>query len=433
MPSFNPIDLGYATVSDANDVISLTTIADAPAGSTIVVVVEVNFGPPLSSTLALSDGVNTYTSRRVTNSIFAEKLFSQDSQNIGALLPTGTVITGTLSYTVSPPGVTHRKSIQVIAIPETVGGVFPFPPTVSGASADGSGFFNNPPSSALVTIGITGPNAPPAGPYLMLAFAAHDSNFPTVNTPTNFVWTAGPTIIRDGVPLCTAHQETSVVFPATAGMSGTLSMTPSGGFGLADIGWVILTYYLPAPPERLSVAQGPSGRRLRAGSLNGVLSANRFNDSFPATVTATVTVEASLAAAGSIVYLGSKAEVVYVKSGDVILKRSFDHGRTWSVAETIATGYQDATQVVDEKRGLRVVLMWKESASQWWITIGTLDSGGTTWSYTTPALLVSSAKRGGCLTRRRDGVLEFDYRNTSDAIVVLRCKVLPKAGPGTWA
>lgn len=187
----------------------------------------------------------------------------------------------------------------------------------------------------------------------------------------------------------------------------------------------------------LSEAVSPTGRRLRAYLSSEALKVDRLSDAFPPTVGATVTVETADVTACSLdreLYRrGGKAELAYVKSGTVYLRTSTDGGRTWSVADTIATGYQDVERLIDAARGIALVALWKESESKIYLSVGTLDAAGEVWTYSTPAVLVSSARRGFSLLRDRAGRYALSYRNTSDALLTVYCSSLTKAGVGTFS
>lgn len=185
----------------------------------------------------------------------------------------------------------------------------------------------------------------------------------------------------------------------------------------------------------VSAAYGPTGQRLRAyNDAAGALFVDRHDDSSPPGVAATVTVETSGVTGLRLrISRDGTAHLTYAHSGAAKQRRSTSQGRTWSVADTIASGYQDVDALEDEIRGLRVVALWDEAAETWYASVGTLDAGGTTWSYTTPALLVANARRGGCLTRRGDAAYEFDYRTTGDVLTTLRNRGLSAAGAGSWS
>lgn len=221
----------------------------------------------------------------------------------------------------------------------------------------------------------------------------------------------------------------------------------SGGYLIdANISYVTaqqwsagLDYFEGSPPstQKVSQAREPvSGSLCIAYTDNaGAVKVARYNDALPPAVAATVTVETS---GGTGVSLQARADgsfdLVYAHTSGTIKRRtSRDGGRTWSVASTVATGYTDCDHLVDESRGLALVALWKESASEWYLSVGTLNAAGTAWSYTTPALFVSSAKRGGSLLRRGDGAYEFAYTTTADVVTVVRNRELSSAGAGTWS
>lgn len=200
----------------------------------------------------------------------------------------------------------------------------------------------------------------------------------------------------------------------------------------------LFTWQVPAEGFDLSEAFSPTGRRLRAYTTTaGALKVDRMSDALPPTVAETLTLETSGVTACSmeraLFKATGKAGVAYIQSNVAKLRTSRDGGRTWSVADTIATGYQDIERVVDVQRGIALVALWKESDSKIYLSVGTLNSGGTAWSYTTPAIIVSNARRGFSLWRESSGKYALSYRNTSDALATVYCRSLSKAGSGSWS
>jgi len=198
------------------------------------------------------------------------------------------------------------------------------------------------------------------------------------------------------------------------------------------------TYQLSLQPEGVvdvSQARGHSTGRLLIAYTDtaGAVKVNRYNDNLPPTVAATVTLET---AGGTGVSLAAKGEhhfdLYYAQSGTVKRRTTKDAGRTWSVATTIATGYQDVSHVVDRGRKIELVALWKESESRWYIAVGTLQADDTYGAHSTPTTLVSSAKRGGSLIREGNGHFSFAYRTSADVVSVVRCSAISKTGTGSW-
>ena len=85
------------------------------------------------------------------------------------------------------------------------------------------------------------------------------------------------------------------------------------------------------------------------------------------------------------------------------------------------------------RRGLLVAALWKESEEKWYLTVARRQSGGGWGSWSTPATLVTSAKRGADLVLREDRILEFSYRTTGDVLTLLTCRKVSNAGVGTFS
>lgn len=193
----------------------------------------------------------------------------------------------------------------------------------------------------------------------------------------------------------------------------------------------------PAPPGKaLTFTRNPGDRRLVLARATeaGALLALLFNDSVPDVLVSTVTVESADVTGAHVRYRRSGVlDLLYCQSGTVKQRVSRDQGSTWSVATTVATGYQEVTWDLDERTGLLGAAVYDSAAETWKITCGTLDSAGTTWSFSTPATLVTGAKGGAHLRRTPAGVWEFAYTTTGNVVTIIRCRSLGADGSGTWS
>lgn len=181
-------------------------------------------------------------------------------------------------------------------------------------------------------------------------------------------------------------------------------------------------------------ARGIGGRLLIALAVSGVLTVRRHNDSVPDGFTAATSIESSGVTACSIVARRSGiVDLLYCHSGAVKHRTSRDQGVTFSVATTIASGYDCVAHWLDEGAGMLVAMLWKSSDATWYVTVGTLGDDGVTWTFSTPASVVAGKKAGASLQRRDDGTHEFAYVTSGGAAAMLRAKALLKTGAGSWS
>lgn len=184
----------------------------------------------------------------------------------------------------------------------------------------------------------------------------------------------------------------------------------------------------------LSVAHNFLRSRFRAYQDAGVVGVERYDDAFPPVVAATVTVESSGGQGTPDIdwRRDGVGELIYAKSNTVYERQSRDQGRSWAVADTVATGYQDACEAVYEGRGLKVVGLYDEAAQKWYVSVGR-ENGGTWGDWSTPTQIAASAKAGASMKVLTSGVAEFDYTTTGNVRTTLRCRAFSNLSNGTWA
>ncbi len=190
------------------------------------------------------------------------------------------------------------------------------------------------------------------------------------------------------------------------------------------------------------------GRRVLGGvSAADTLRVVRYDDAYPDAPAALVTVHGETVLSACVRGRRDNLwEVVYcwrdpavtpaVPANDAVYwRRSADGGRSWGDVTTVATGYQAASLVVDDRRA--VAALWKESESAWYVTVGELNAGGTARTWCVPVQFVTGALGSGDLTLRRDGrgagELEFVYVTTGGVAQTVRCRDLSKTATGTWS
>lgn len=205
--------------------------------------------------------------------------------------------------------------------------------------------------------------------------------------------------------------------------------------------WRIGVAYFLGDGPNTSVTDISQARANNTGLLlvshidaNGVIATNRYDSSLPPALAATVTHETSQGSGVSLVALGGNSfELLYAHNGTIKRRKTRDGGRTWSVATTIASGYQDVCHLIDTSTGLALAALWKESTNEWYLAIGQRPSGTGDHTYTVVGLLVGSAKRGASLIRTAGRRYEFAYRTTSDVLTIIRCKAKNASSVGTWS
>jgi hypothetical protein len=179
--------------------------------------------------------------------------------------------------------------------------------------------------------------------------------------------------------------------------------------------------------------RGAMGRLFTLTADAGAVDAHRYDDT-DAEIDS-VELVASGGKLGAITARRSgMVDVTYADATGVRYVCSRDQGRSYSVAITVAAGYTLPTHWLDERDGMLVVLMYKESDTTWYVTVGELDSSGTTWTFSTPVTVVTSTKEAAAEVRRerRDGPFEFIYTTSAGAVAILRARALSKAGVGSW-
>lgn len=90
---------------------------------------------------------------------------------------------------------------------------------------------------------------------------------------------------------------------------------------------------------------------------------------------------------------------------------------------------------LDERLGRIVAIALNAGGGgRWEVLVGTMDSGGITWTWSTPQLVVSGVSNcRAWLNRNPDGRWEFAYVDSGGAIQWLRCSSISSAGVGTWS
>lgn len=409
------VDQGDGVATDDALTVQMQTGSLIPAGSTVVVTVflHTSFLGDRTHTVTDSEG-NSYTARVFAASTSETQILSFDFQ-LTADLPANSTLTWSASgFTIGA----FRRRIAAVSLEGD---------RVQYHSGGGTG--NSVFPAGTYSRSISGDNS--AGARTGIWVAAFGA---TATGTSSMAWTRTSTGWTDFLGTGGTENASTKPYSTTAldhVYAGDLVLT-GGGIGY----WVSLALtYLTVPQLRTSTAHFRTRKRLRARvDSSGALKVDRYNDSYPPTVAATVTVESADVTGVSLRILRDNlAELVYVKAGSVYERRSKDGGRTWSVADTIATGYQDVLTAVDSRRGIKLVLLFKESESKWYGTVGRRTSGGTGWEYpTAPAVVVSSAKAGGTLTILPDRVAEFDYTTTADAQSTVRNKAYAVSSLGSF-
>lgn len=136
---------------------------------------------------------------------------------------------------------------------------------------------------------------------------------------------------------------------------------------------------------------------------------------------------------------------LYHFSGSILSTYTrFTRGSTFSPDNAVWTVYTSLTGYstyswwcfdLDERLG-RIVTLARSLAGggRWEVLVGTMDSGGITWTWSTPVVVVSGVPQcRAWLNRNPDGRWEFAYVDSGGAIQWLRCSSITSAGAGTWS
>lgn len=174
------------------------------------------------------------------------------------------------------------------------------------------------------------------------------------------------------------------------------------------------------------------GQLLTARVWGGALWLDRYGDALPEAIDSSLQIETSGVTEASLRYQHcGQTSLVYAQSGDVKLRLSDDQGITWGGATTLLTGYRHVAHVLDEARGLLVMLMWQISNTSWYLCVGTLDADGCTWTLSTPRLVSAGPDSAGDLNLRTDGAYELGYVGPSFGVHSWECRALREDGSGT--
>ncbi len=145
----------------------------------------------------------------------------------------------------------------------------------------------------------------------------------------------------------------------------------------------------------------------------------------------TVTVVASGATSCSLFVTRDGVVRVFFTADDAFKRvESRDGGSTWGSVTTIASGYDACTVARDETSGLIVAGLYVASSATWYVSVSSVADIGT---WTTPVSIATSATVSGEMRRRRDGVWEFAYVNSSDAAVIIRSRNVSLTSGGSWS
>lgn len=393
---------------------SLTTTADAHAGETLVVALSNPEYSDGATTFSVTDPNGSSYTLRGSQAYFGGGAVRTWDTVLAADIPSGSTITVTMTgYGGTPP--TRRQDL----LAATLQGVGAF---------DGNALVATPPFfTANGTFQVNYIVSPV--PQLMIGLVGGynlgGGGVPAWAMPGSWGALSSPN-------LWAAYLTSTVADGGTENYTGAVTYSGSGADAFAG---VILGYRINARLA-MSTVQTRTRRRVRAYiDSAGALKVDRYNDAVPPAIAATVTIETSGCTGCSLVQRGDgPLDLVYVTGGTVYERRSRDRGRSFGVADTIATGYQDVLSAVHRHRGVKIVLLFKESEGKWYGTVGRQAAGGPGWDYpTSPAVVLTNAKAGGSLLLRRDGVAEFDYNTAAGGQATVRCRKYSVADPGTWS
>lgn len=180
----------------------------------------------------------------------------------------------------------------------------------------------------------------------------------------------------------------------------------------------------------------PDTRRAVASCITGSLILNPRTDAIPDGTAGNTTGETTGVTRVELLRLPTSGHLylAYLVNGTAKLRRVDGYGLALDTASTVQSGsYSGMCAALDEKQGRIGVMLWDSSTAAWSITLGTQDSGGVTWSWSTPVTVQTGTKVNGQLLCTPEGVWLFAYRDTSGVAKLLTCRNLSSTGNGTWA
>ncbi|MDO8606743.1 MAG: hypothetical protein Q7R40_09425 [Phaeospirillum sp.] len=178
------------------------------------------------------------------------------------------------------------------------------------------------------------------------------------------------------------------------------------------------------------------GSPLGGSSFSGELSSDGLSWTFY--------VNGQSSTAWNVVRQGGSGRIYIFSTSILTTYTRFSRGADFPAGSVLITSYASLTGYssyswwafdLDEAMGRIVALARSTSGGgRWEVIVGTMDSGGITWTWSTPVVVVSSVPNcRSWLNRRKDGVWEFAYVDSGGAIQWLRCPNLTSAGAGTWS
>ena len=103
------------------------------------------------------------------------------------------------------------------------------------------------------------------------------------------------------------------------------------------------------------------------------------------------------------------------------------------MAVNLGSPYYGVAHWLDERDGLLAAALYSVADRSWYLKVGTLNAGGTSYTMSSAVLLVASAHNSASILRRRDGVWEFQYVALDGTVTKLTCRSLSGSGVGTWS
>jgi hypothetical protein len=168
---------------------------------------------------------------------------------------------------------------------------------------------------------------------------------------------------------------------------------------------------------------------------SGALVVNRYDDSLPESVAASLTVEASnVTSCGLQVLKDGKWLLMYSQSNAIKYRFSRDAGRSFSVSVSVPSVSTAESLVFkyDERKGI-IIAVWQAGAALKYKT-GVINDAGNDFSWSSEKTAVASGVKAlGEVRSRNDSVWELGYVNTSNAPLIVYCRSLNSDGTGTWA